>query len=65
VPVRLSRRDLERAFEFVHSASLANGAEPFTRTVVESFRKLIPGDVVYYEWDMRSLSVPILEVPRG
>ena len=61
--MRLSRRDLELAFEFVHSASSANAAEPFTRTVVESFGELVPGDVVYYEWDMRSLDVPILEVP--
>jgi DNA-binding CsgD family transcriptional regulator len=69
--VRLSRRDLEGALDFVHAASSEQGVEPFTRPVVESLARLVPGEAVgYYEWDLaahvvpnRSVEAPALSTP--
>jgi DNA-binding CsgD family transcriptional regulator len=61
--MRLSRRDLERALEFVQLASSADGPEPFPRPVVESLAQLVPGQsVAYHEWDLRSREVPTMAV---
>jgi DNA-binding CsgD family transcriptional regulator len=59
----LCHGDLKNALEFVHSASSADGPEPFSRSVVGSFADLVPAEVVYYEWDLRALVTPTVEVP--
>lgn len=61
--VRLSRRDLEGALDFVHAASSAQGTEPFPRPVVESLARLVPGEAVaYYEWNLASHITPNVAV---
>jgi DNA-binding CsgD family transcriptional regulator len=53
--VRLSRRDLEDALGFVHTASSVPGTKPFPEPVVESLARLVPGETVaYYEWPLAS-----------
>jgi DNA-binding CsgD family transcriptional regulator len=61
--VRLSRRDLEGAFEFVHLASSAEEIEPFPSEVVESLGRLVPAESVgYYEWQLESRRRPTVAV---
>jgi DNA-binding CsgD family transcriptional regulator len=69
--LRLNRRDLEGALEFVHAAPSAQGSEPFPRPVIELLARLIPGEsVAYHEWDLRSryrptvsVDVPVITMP--
>jgi DNA-binding CsgD family transcriptional regulator len=61
--VRLSRRDLEGALDFVHAASSAQGTEPFPRPVLSSLARLIPREATaYYEWDLGSHVMPNVAV---
>jgi DNA-binding CsgD family transcriptional regulator len=69
--VRLRRRELEGALEFVHIASAARAEEPFPRFVVESLARLVPGEsVMYFEWCLRwpfyptvTVDAPMLTMP--